>query len=289
MKSGAYHGLGLSLHKLLAAVLAALFLATACGGGSDLILATTTSTQDSGLLDVLIPLFEEQRGYRVKTIAVGSGQALAVGEKGEADVLLVHAPKAEEAFMAAGHGINRRLVMHNDFIIVGPAADPAGIRGLVSAAAAFRRIAERGSRFLSRDDDSGTHQKEQQFWKEAGIDPQGRPWYLESGIGMGQTLYISFDKQGYTLSDRGTYLAFRQQIDLNILVEGDPNLLNVYHVLQVNPKQHGNVNAAAARVFVEFMVSPQVQAIIGSFGVEEFGEPLFIPDAHLEGRTPGGS
>lgn len=259
-----------------------LVVLAACGGGGDLILATTTSTQDTGLLDVLIPMFEEQSGYRVKTIAVGSGQALAIGERGEADVLLAHAPQAEEAFMAAGHGANRRLVMHNDFVIVGPAADPAGIRGLAAAAEAFRRIAEHGSRFLSRDDDSGTHKKELELWEEVDIDPSGRGWYLETGIGMGQTLFIAFDKQGYTLSDRGTYLAFRQRIDLEVLVEGDPALLNVYHVIQVNPQKHAGVNAEGARAFVEFVVSPQVQEVIGGFGVREYGRPVFIPDARLE-------
>ena len=257
----------------------------ACGGGGDLILATTTSTQDTGLLDVLIPMFEGQSGYRVKTIAVGSGQALAIGERGEADVLLTHAPEAEEAFMAAGHGANRRLVMHNDFIIVGPAADPAGIRGLAAAAEAFRRIAERGSRFLSRGDDSGTHKKELELWEEVDIDPSGRGWYLETGIGMGQTLFIAFDKQGYTLSDRATYLAFRPRIDLAVLVEGDPDLRNVYHVIQVNPQKHASVNVKGAQAFVEFMVSSQVQKIIGEFGVREYGQPLFIPDAHL-GTAP---
>jgi tungstate transport system substrate-binding protein len=269
---------------ILLALLILLVLAVlpACGGGGDLILATTTSTQDTGLLDVLISMFEGQSGYRVKTIAVGSGQALAIGERGEADVLLTHAPEAEEAFMAAGHGANRRLVMHNDFIIVGPAADPAGIRGLAAAAEAFRRIAERGSRFLSRGDDSGTHKRELELWEEVDIDPSGRGWYLETGIGMGQTLFIAFDKQGYTLSDRGTYLAFRQRIDLEVLVEGDPDLLNIYHVIQVDPRKHASVNAEGARAFVEFVVSPQVQEVIGGFGVREYGRPVFIPDAHLE-------
>ncbi len=244
----------------------------------DLILATTTSTQDSGLLDVLIPLFEKQTGYTVKVVAVGTGAALRMGERGDADVLLVHAPEAEEAFMAAGYGSEREYVMYNDFIIVGPTDDPAGIRGLTDAVQALQRIANAQALWISRGDDSGTHKKEKSLWKEAGIDPSAvasAPRYQETGQGMGATLRIASEKQGYTLTDRGTYLHLRDTLDLEILVQGDERLYNVYHVIVVNPEKHPQVNVEAARAFVDFITSPQVQDIIRAYGVEEFGEPLF--------------
>ncbi len=244
----------------------------------ELILATTTSTQDSGLLDVLIPLFEKETGYTVKVIAVGTGAALRMGERGDADVLLVHAPEAEEAFMAAGHGLEREYVMYNDFVIVGPPDDPAGIRGTEDASAAMKRIAESQALWISRGDDSGTHKKEKSLWKEAGIDPTtlaSQPWYQESGQGMGATLRIASEKGGYTLSDRATYLNLQHTLHLDILVEGDPRLYNVYHVIVVNPEKHPNVNVEGARAFADFMTSPQVQDIIRSYGVDRFGQPLF--------------
>lgn len=244
----------------------------------DLILATTTSTVDTGLLDVLIPLFEARTGYRVKPIGVGSGEALAMGERGEADVLLTHAPAAEKALVEKGLVVDYRLVMHNDFVIVGPPEDPASIKGLKSAAEALKRIAEKGAIFISRGDDSGTHKKEKEIWKKAGLKPGGR-WYQESGSGMGQTLLIASEKKGYTLTDRGTYLAQRKNIGLVILVEGDKDLLNIYHVMAVNPAKFSKVNAPGARAFVEFMVSPEVQKIIGEYGKDKFGQPLFFPDA----------
>lgn len=263
-----------------------LMLAVACGGaGDELILATTTSTEDSGLLDVLVPLFEERTGYAVKTIAVGSGAALRLGEEGEADVILAHSPDAEEEFMAAGHGANRRLVMHNDFVIVGPAGDPAGIRGLDDAAEAFRRIAAAGAAFLSRGDESGTHTKELKIWGSAGVNPSGR-WYQETGTGMGPTLLVADEKGGYTLSDRGTYLAQRDNLVLEVLVEGDPALFNVYHVMQVNPAKSRRINADAAAAFVQFITSDDVQKVIRDFGADKYGRPLFVPDAYLE-STPG--
>ncbi len=245
----------------------------------DVILATTTSTQDSGLLDVLIPLFEKKTGYFVKTIAVGSGQALAMGQKGEADVLLSHSPSAEEQFMAGGWGVNRRLVMHNDFIVVGPPSDPAGIKGMKSAVEAFRRIAARQALFFSRDDSSGTDAKEKTIWKASGIDPQGKKWRRQTGLGMGQTLQITSEKQGYTLSDRGTFLAMKKGLDLALLVEGGKDLLNIYHVIEVNPAKWPKVNAAGARAFSDFMVAPKTQNVIKTFGVDKFGSPLFFPDA----------
>jgi tungstate transport system substrate-binding protein len=248
-------------------------------GQRNIILATTTSTQDSGLLDVLIPLFEKKTGYFVKTIAVGSGQAMMMGQKGEADVLLVHSPDAEEKFMAGGYGAGRRLVMHNDFVVVGPAADRAGIKGTKSAGAAFKRIATASAVFMSRGDNSGTHAKEKAIWKAAGINPEGQKWYQQTGLGMGQTLNVVSEKQVYTLADRGTYLALKKRLDLVVLVEGDRDLLNIYHVIEINPAKWPKVNAGGARAFADFMVSPETQGLIKEFGVDKFGSPLFFPDA----------
>jgi len=251
----------------------------------NLILATTTSTQDSGLLDVLIPIFEKETGYRVKTISVGSGQAMKMGERGEADVLLVHSPESEKTFVAEGFGLNRKLVMHNDFLILGPASDPAKIRGAKSAAEAFKRIARSAALFMSRGDNSGTHAKEKGLWKGAGIAPDGQKWYQQTGLGMGETLSVAAEKRGYLLADRGTYLSLnkKKRLGLEILVAGEPKLLNVYHVIEVNPAKWSKVNSAGAKAFSDFMVSKKVQAIIGHFGTKEFGAPLFFPDA---GKKP---
>jgi len=262
-----------------------LLLLTACSGKDELILATTTSTQDSGLLDVLVPMFEDEYGYSVKTIAVGSGQALKLGEEGEADVILAHSPKAEEDFMAAGNGESRQIVMHNDFIIVGPADDPAGIADAADAAAAFGLIAEKGETFVSRGDESGTHTKELSLWEKAGIDPAGESWYQESGQGMGATLGVASEKQGYTLSDRGTYLAQKANYDLALLLEGDAALFNVYHVIVVSPEKHLKVNAEAARDFAAFITAAGTQAVIRDFGADKYGEPLFVPEALVEGGS----
>ena len=245
----------------------------------NVILATTTSTQDSGLLDVLIPLFEKKTGYFVKTIAVGSGQAMAMGQKGEADVLLVHSPDAEKKFMAGGFGVDRLIVMHNDFIVLGPSADPAAIKGAKTTPEAFKKIAAAGALFLSRGDNSGTDAKEKGVWKAAGINPAGQKWYQETGLGMGQTLNVANEKNGYTLADRGTYLAMKKNLSLAILKEGDPILLNVYHVIQVNPAKWPKVNKDGAKAFSDFMVSAETQGIIKTFGVEKYGGPLFFPDA----------
>jgi tungstate transport system substrate-binding protein len=271
---------------LLTVVAAFVALGTAVpaqAASKNLILATTTSTQDSGLLDVLIPIFEKETGYFVKTIAVGSGQAMAMGEKGEADVLLVHSPDAEKKFMEKVAGINRRLVMHNDFVIVGPAADPARIKGVKTSAEAFKKINQAGALFLSRGDNSGTHAKEKGLWKGAALTPDGQKWYQQTGLGMGQTLNVAAEKKGYTLADRGTYLALKKGLGLEILVEGDARLLNVYHVIEVNPAKWPKVNAAGSKAFADFMVSKKVQDLIGKFGVEKFGAPLFFPDA---GKNP---
>jgi len=244
-----------------------------------IILATTTSTQDTGLLDVLIPIFEKKAGYFVKTIAVGSGQAMTMGQKGEADVLLVHSPAAEKKFVSEGYGINRRLVMHNDYIIVGPSEDTAKIKGLKSSSESFKKIASAKALFLSRGDNSGTHAKEKDIWKAAGINPEGEKWYQQTGLGMGQTLNVAAEKKGYTLADRGTCLALKKNLGLDILVEGDAILLNIYHVIEVNPAKWPKVNAAGAKAFADFMVSKETQDIVKTFGVEKFGSPLFFPDA----------
>jgi len=252
--------------------------AGASAGSKDVILATTTSTQDSGLLDVLIPIFEQKTGYRVKTVAVGTGQALAMGERGEADVLLVHAPAAEKKVVESGAAIDRRLVMHNDFIIVGPEKDPAKIKGSATTADAFKKIAQAKALFVSRGDDSGTNKKELELWKAAQIEPKGS-WYQESGTGMGQTLNIASEKGGYTLTDRATYLALKKNLALTIPLEGDKSLLNVYHVMQVNPDKFPKVNAAGGKAFADFMVDAETQKVIGDFGKDKFGQSLFFPDA----------
>jgi len=247
-------------------------------GAEEVILATTTSTQDSGLLDVLEPLFEEQSGYNLKIIAVGTGKALNMGREGNADVLLVHAPASEQELVDEGIGVNYRLVMHNDFVIVGPGSDPAAIGGMYDASAALAKIATVETLFISRGDDSGTNKKELILWDEAGIIPEGQ-WYQETGEGMGQTLTQASEKSAYTLTDRATYLNLRPNLNLVIMVEGDPSLKNIYHVMQVNPEKFPLVNGPGSEAFVEFMVSPQTQQIIGEYGADEFGQPLFFPDA----------
>lgn len=245
----------------------------------NIILATTTSTQDSGLLDVLIPLFETETGYTVQTVAVGTGQALKMGEEGNADVLLVHAPKSEETFMEAGFGKDRAAVMHNDFIIVGPESDPAVIKGTSSALDGMKAIYNSGSLFISRGDDSGTNKKELDLWSKAELDPKGQGWYLESGQGMGATLTIASEKSAYTLTDRGTFLAQKANLNLVLILEGDPPLLNPYHVITVNPEKWPNANYAGAMAFYKFIISPETQKVISEFGVDKYGEPLFFPDS----------
>jgi tungstate transport system substrate-binding protein len=268
--------------RVLAAVAALLCLAGAGAAQSKVvILSTTTSTQDSGLLDVLVPMFEKRTGYTVKTIADGTGQALALAARGEADVTLAHAPEVEKKYVAEGKMLNRRLVMYNDFVLVGPEADPAKIRGEKKALEAFRRIAAAGARFVSRGDKSGTHTLELGLWKQAGVTPAA-PWYIESGQGMGATLGIADDRRAYTISDRATLLAFGKRVTLGVMVEGDRPLLNIYSVMEVNPANGPRVNAAAGRAFAEFVLSPEVQAVIKTFGVEKYGQPLFVP---IAGKT----
>lgn len=249
----------------------------AAPGRATLFLATTTSTQDSGLLDVLIPDFERRTGYAVKTVAVGTGAALAIGAKGDADVVLVHAPKVEKEFMSAGNGSRRLLVMHNDFILVGPPSDPAAVKGR-RAVAALAAIAATQQAFISRGDNSGTDILEKDLWKQAGIVPAGS-WYVQAGTGMGLTLQIASEKRAYTITDRGTYLARKSQLDLVIQVDSDPPLLNYYHVIPVDQKKFPKVNAAGANAFADYLVSPEAQGLIAGFGVDRFGQPLFFPDA----------
>ena len=244
----------------------------------EVVLATTTSTYDSGLLDELLPVFEKETGYKVKPIAVGTGEAIAMGERGEADVILVHARSAEDEFVENGYGVNRKDVMHNDFVIVGPEDDPADI-GDLTAVEAFKVLSQTENLFVSRGDNSGTNKKEMTIWKKAGISHEGE-WYIESGQGMGATLRIADEKQAYTMTDRGTYLSQKESLSLIILVEGDEILFNPYGVIAVNPEKHPDIdiNYDGAIAFVGFITGEKGQAIIKSFGVEKYGQPLFYPD-----------
>jgi tungstate transport system substrate-binding protein len=272
-------------HRLLIAILVSLAALVGCGDDRSptgdtrgtVVLATTTSTQDSGLLDVLVPAFERESGYRVKTIAVGSGQALEMGRRGEADVVLAHSPDAERKLMATGVAGRRLLVMHNDFVVVGPAANPARIGGS-SAKAAFVRIADARAPFISRGDDSGTNTFELKLWAAASVKPSGG-WYEESGQGMAATLRIADQKRAYTLADRGTYLATAATSGLKVLVQGGAALRNVYHVIDITKRAAPRVNAAGGRGFEEWIMSAPVQKTIGAFGVKKYGRSLFTPDA----------
>jgi tungstate transport system substrate-binding protein len=240
-------------------------------------LATTTSTQDSGLLDELLPAFTRDSGWQVKTLAVGSGQAIELGRRGEADALLVHSPAAEEKFVAEGSAGPRRLVMHNDFVLVGPRADSAKIRG-TSSVEAMKKIAAAQAVFISRGDESGTHAKEKDLWSKAAVTPGGS-WYQSTGQGMGETLRVASEKAAYTLSDRATYLTQRGTLELEVLSEGDPGLLNVYHVIEMTKKAGKRVQTDGAKAFADWIVSPPAQRLIGAFGQAKFGQPLFTPDA----------
>jgi tungstate transport system substrate-binding protein len=242
--------------------------------GKVLTLATTTSTQDTGLLDVLIPPFEKVSGVKVKVIAVGTGQALELGRRGDADVLLVHAPEMEEQFVKEGHGLARRPIMYNDFVLVGPKSDLAAVRGKRSVVEAFQAIAQGEAPFVSRGDKSGTHVKELALWKAAKVEPKG-DWYLEGGSGMAATLRLADERAAYTLSDRFTYLVWKDKLALQVLVEGDPVLRNVYSVIVVNPEKHPGVQSDLAARFADYLFSKQAAKIIGEFGKEKFGRPLF--------------
>jgi len=244
-----------------------------------LLLATTTSTQDSGLLDFILPDFTRETGIKVDVIAVGTGQAMKLGEDGNVDVVLVHARAIEEQFMADGHGVRRENVMYNDFIIVGPTEDLAGIKGITNVAEAFKILAETEEMFISRGDNSGTHVKELAIWGKAGVDPRGN-WYISAGQGMGDVLTMTNEQQAYTLSDRATYLArLIQGLDLVIVVEGDEILFNPYGVIAVNPDKHAGIRNDLAEIFIDWIISVPVQEKIAEFGIEEFGDSLFIPDS----------
>lgn len=268
--------------RLLLTLVTSLVLAATVHAGrpaqSAIILATTTSTQDSGLLDVLVPRFEKERGIAIKVIAVGSGAALRMAARGDADVILVHAPAAERRYVEAGDLVDGRAVMHNDFVITGPGDDPAGIRALTSVNDVMRALAARGA-FVSRGDDSGTHSQELALWAAARIDPRSIQRREETGQGMGATLSIADQRRAYTLTDRGTYLSLRRRLKLAILFQGDASLRNLYHVYAVNPAKNPRIQRDAARTFIDFLVSPPIQQAIADFKRAEYGESLFFPDA----------
>jgi len=248
----------------------------AAHAAADLRLATTTSTENSGLLNAILPLFEAKYDTKVRVISVGSGKAMKLGENGDVDVVLVHSRADEEKFVASGFGVNRRDVMYNDFIIVGPKADPAGIRG-GDVLTAFKRLAAAGSRFVSRGDDSGTHKMEQSYWKAAGVEPAAMPGYVSAGLGMGEVLMMAAEMRRYTLTDRATFAAYRAKTGLEMLVSGDPKLFNPYGVIAVNPARDPGVNHAGAMQFIEWLTSSEGQAAIAAFRVD--GEQLFFPNA----------
>ena len=262
---------------VLAWLLGALLAPFAAQAGETIILQSTTSTQNSGLLDYLLPKFERKTGIRVKVVAVGTGQALKNAARGDGDVVLVHARQLEEAFMKAGHGALRRDVMYNDFVIVCPKDDPAGIAGMTDAVAAFKKIAQTKTRFISRGDDSGTHRKELALWRAAGIDPrrESGSWYLEAGRGMGATLNMAAAMGACTLTDRGTWIAHNNRGDLTIVVQGDVRLFNPYGVILVNPKRHPHVKEAAARKFIDWLTGAEGQRLIASYRLR--GRQLFFP------------
>ena len=230
-------------------------------------------------MDLLVPQFEAKTGYKVKTIAVGSGQSIALASKGEADVVLAHSPAAEIKFMEDGFGLNRLLIMHNDFILLGPPDDPAGVKKTTSISAAMAAIASKESPFLSRGDNSGTHVLELDLWKKAGLDPKGKAWYQDVGQGMGAVLTVANEKNGYTIADRGTFLSRKKTLQIDIVRDGDKSLLNVYHVMQVNPAKNPKVNVDGAKAFSEFMVDKMTQSTIATFGIDKYGAPLFFADA----------
>ena len=263
--------------KILLCILAAALIVTGFAAADEdrIKLATTTSTDNSGLLGVLIPPFERQSGLTVDVIAVGTGAAIALGENGDVDMIMVHARSREDAFVEAGYGVNRRDLMHNDFVILGPENDPAGIKGMKNAPAAMKKIGESGETFISRGDDSGTHTKERELWAASGYAPEGR-WYKEVGQGMGVVITMTDDMRGYTIADRGTYLSMKDKIGLTVLVEGDERLFNPYGVIAVNPDMHPHVNYEGSMEFIEYLTGRRGQTIIGNF--RKGGELLFFPD-----------
>ncbi len=260
----------------VAVIAVVLCFALLAGAQERLRMSTTTSTENSGLLSVLLPAFEKAYNVKVDVIAVGTGKALKLGENGDVDVVLVHSRPAEDKFVADGHGVDRRDVMYNDFVIVGPKDDQAGLRKAKSALDAFKLLAEGKVDFISRGDDSGTDKMEKSLWKAAGISPKGK-WYIEAGQGMGAVLQMAFEKKGYTLSDRGTFISLGKKIDSVIVFEGDKALFNPYGIIAVNPKKHPKVNYKLAKQFIEWITGPEGQRIIGSFNLN--GKQLFFPSA----------
>jgi len=240
----------------------------------DLRLATTTSTENSGLLRAILPQFEAKVGFKVQVVSVGTGKALKLGENGDVDVVLVHAREAEDAFVAAGHGTDRRDVMYNDFILVGPPGDPAAVRGGKDVLEAFRRIAAGKARFISRGDDSGTDKMEKGYWQQIGVTPKGASWYVSAGLGMGEVLTMAGEMQGYTLSDRATYAAYKAKTGLEISVQGDRQMFNPYGIIAVNPKKYPEINHAGAMALIEWMTGPEGRAAI--VGFKPNGEQLFF-------------
>ena len=270
---------------LAVALLTATFASPGVAQERSVRMLSTTSTENSGLLSYLLPIFESKTGIRVHVVAVGTGQALRGARNGDADVLMVHDKASELKLIADGHGIERREVMYNDFVIVGPRDDPAKIGGTNDAISALQMIKKSGAVFVSRGDDSGTHKAERRLWRAAGIAPGGRsdPWYREAGSGMGATLNIAAGMNAYTLTDRGTWLSFRNRRDLEILVEGDPPLFNQYGIMLVNPAKHPHVKAKEARALIDWITSPEGQRAIGKFTVE--GRVLFIPNFRAKGGS----
>ncbi len=260
------------LHRLIITATLPLLLVSTSVAAEHLRLATTTSTENSGLLAVLLPPFEQANNCQVDVIAVGTGKAIKLGETGDVDVVMVHARSKEDAFVAAGFGVDRRDVMYNDFVLLGPSGDPAGISGQKDVAAAMKEIARANAVFVSRGDESGTHSREKQLWKAADLSPSG-DWYLETGRGMGEVIVMAGERQGYALSDRGTYLAFKDKTDLVIVVEGDSRLFNPYGVIMVNPQKHPHVKVELARKFLDYLISDQAKTIISSY--RRGGEQLF--------------
>lgn len=260
--------------KRLSFLLLALAVANTAFAGESIKLATTTSTDNSGLLKYLLPVFEKEYKIRVDVIAVGTGKAIKLGENGDVDLVLVHSRNAEDNFVKSGFGVNRHDVMYNDFVIIGPEEDPAKIKGFKKASKAFKKIADGKFIFVSRGDDSGTDQKEKDIWKISGISPKGE-WYTEAGQGMGPTMLIANEKRGYLLADRGTFIALESKIDLEILVEGDKNLFNPYGVIAVNPAKYPKINFEGAMKFIDWITSPKAQQLIAEFKIN--GKQLFIP------------
>ena len=242
--------------------------------------ASTTSTQNSGLFDYLLPKFEKKSGIKVDVVAVGTGAAIEIGKRGDADVVLVHAKNQELKAVAEGFFVDRHDVMYNDFVIIGPPNDPAKIKGLKSATEAFKKIAESKSPFVSRGDKSGTHTKELAIWKQAGIDPKGQKWYMEVGQGMEKTQRVANEKRAYTLTDRGTWLATKDKdkLEMAVVLEGDPVLFNQYGVMAVNPAKHKDLKNKEAMVFINWLISPEGQAAIGDYK-DKHGNKLFVPNA----------